>query len=61
MIGKLKESFEWLKYISPFDYFVPSNIMKNGFELKYIIISVCIIVICVISSYAIYKNKDMNI
>ncbi|WP_270940276.1 ABC transporter permease subunit [Romboutsia lituseburensis] len=61
MIGKLKESFEWLKYISPFDYFVPSNIMKNGFEIKYIIISLCIIVICVISSYAIYKNKDMNI
>ena len=61
MVGKLKESFNWLKYFSPFDYFIPSEIMKNGLDFTYIIISLCVIIACISSSYIIYRQKDMNI
>lgn len=61
MIGKLKDSFEWLKYISPFDYYVPSVIIKDGFEVEYILIGLGIICISLISTYFIYNKKDMEI
>ena len=61
IIGKLKDSFNWLKYFSPFDYYDPSEILKDGFEVKFIIIGICVIIISIISSYFIYGKKDMNI
>ena len=61
IIGKLKDSFNWLKYFSPFDYYAPSEILKDGFEVKFIIIGICVIIISIISSYFIYGKKDMNI
>ena len=45
IIGKLKDSFNWLKYFSPFDYYDPSEILKDGFEVKFIIIGNSVIII----------------
>lgn len=61
IIGKLKEDFDFLKYFSPFDYYAPGELLKNGFEMKFIIIGLSIILVSIISSYLIYKRKDMNI
>lgn len=61
IIGKLKESLEWFRYFSPFDYYAPGEVLKTGFDAKFVIIGVSIIVISILSSYFIYKRKDMNI
>lgn len=61
IIGKLKESFYWLKYFSPFDYYAPGEILNEGFEAKFILIGIFIIVMSIRSSYFIYRKKDMNI
>lgn len=61
IIGKLKDSFEWLKYLSPFDYYAPNIIVKDGFDTKFIIIGLSIMIISVVLTYIIYKNKDMRI
>jgi ABC-2 type transport system permease protein len=61
MIGKLKESFDWMKYLSPFDYYAPGEILKNGFDVTLVVVGIGIIVITTIGSYVIYNKKDMNI
>lgn len=61
IIGKLKEDFEFLKYLSPYDYYEPGELLKNGFDMKFIIIGICIILVSIISTYLIYEKKDMNI
>lgn len=61
IIGKLKESFEWVKYFSPFDYYAPNEIMNNGFNIKFVLIGLLIILISLISTYVVYNQKDMNI
>ena len=61
IIGKLKEDFEFLKYFSPFDYYAPGELLKNGFEMKFIIIGFCIMFVSIASTYLIYEKKDMNI
>lgn len=61
IIGKLKEEFEWVKYFSPFDYYAPNEIMKSGFEAKFVIIGLVIIAVSVVIGYIIYNKKDMNI
>lgn len=61
IIGKLKEDFEFLKYFSPFDYYAPGDLLKNGFEMKYVIIGICIMIVSIVSTYLIYNRKDMNI
>ncbi len=61
MVGKLKESFDWMKYLSPFDYYAPGEILNNGFDVTLVLVGIAIIVISVIGSYIIYNKKDMNI
>jgi len=61
IIGKLKESFNWFKYFSPFDYYAPGEILKDGFDVKFIVIGLCIISASIAGSYFVYKKKDMNI
>ena len=61
IIGKLKESFEWMKYLSPFDYYAPTSILNNGLDMKFVIIGISIIVVSIAGSYIIYRKKDMII
>lgn len=61
IVGKLKEDFNYLKYLSPFDYFAPGELLKYGFEMKFVIISICIIIVSIACSYIVYRKKDFNI
>lgn len=61
IVGKLKDDFEFLKYFSPFDYYAPGELLKNGFEVKFVLIGICIMLVSIISTYLVYKRKDMKI
>ncbi len=55
------EKLSFLKYISPFHYAVPSEIIKNGIEPFYIIVALLIIIVSFIVTYLLYKKKDFRI
>lgn len=55
------DALEFLKYISPFYYAVPSEIIKNGFEVINIVLSVLIAVVCLVITYIVYIKKDFRI
>lgn len=61
IISKLKEEFSFIKYVSPYEWVIPSNIIKDGFDIKFVLIGFLLIVISLIVSNIIYKKKDMNI
>lgn len=65
MIGifsKITEELKNLIYISPLHYFLPDQIVRTGeFSGKYLIISLCIIVISLLVSWKVYQRKDFNI
>lgn len=61
IFSKLQDRLNSLIYLSPFDYATPSEIIKNGFEIKFIIIGLCIIILSVVATYTIYSKKDFNI
>lgn len=60
VIGKLKDSLDWLIYLSPTDYFIPAKVLNDGFELKYMIIALVIIIVSVAGTYIIYNKKDLG-
>lgn len=60
IFGKLKESINFFLYFSPFDYAVPAKIIKDGFEIKYIIIGLMIIIISIAGTYVVYNKKDFR-
>ncbi|WP_379161534.1 ABC transporter permease [Paenibacillus sp. sgz5001063] len=50
-----------LRYLSPFKYFDPAEIMKHaGYDISYVITGAVIIVIAVSASYFIYAHKDIH-
>ena len=64
MIGiasKLREGLEFLQYLSPFDYAMTMDIVKKGFEPRYIVMGFMIIILSFILSFIIYEKKDMKI
>lgn len=61
IVSKLKESLNFMKYLSPYDWFVPTEIMEKGFDLNYIILGLVIIVILFLSATLIYRKKDLYI
>lgn len=50
-----------MRYLSPFKYFDTAYILKfESYELSYLIVAVAIIISCLVASYVIYVNKDID-
>ena len=60
IVSKLKEEFSFIKYFSPYEWVIPTNIIKNGFEMKFIIIGFLIIIGALVLANIIYEKKDLN-
>ena len=60
IFSKLQDRLSGFIYFSPFDYAPPSEIIKNGFETKFIVIGLCIIFISITITYIMYNKKDFN-
>lgn len=60
IVSKLKEEFSFIKYFSPYEWVIPTNIIKNGFEIEFIIIGFLIIIATLVFANIIYKKKDLN-
>jgi len=59
ILGKMKDGLEGFLYLSPFDYVVPSNLINNGFDMKYVLLGLGIIIVCISITYIIYNKKDL--
>jgi ABC-2 type transport system permease protein len=55
------EDLEFLKYISPFNYFNAANMLGSNFELSFIIISIVIIISGISSLLFFYPKRDLYI
>lgn len=55
------DSLEFLKYFSPFNYAIPAELIKNGFESVNIILAFLITFVCLGATYLIYRKKDFRI
>jgi len=55
------DSDDIIRYINPFSYFDPAYIIENNaYETRFIIISLAIIIVAIVSSYVIYDKKDIH-
>ncbi|WP_099361040.1 ABC transporter permease subunit [Fredinandcohnia onubensis] len=58
----LSEKLEVLKYVVPFKYFTAENMLTgDGFEVVFVVISICLIVILTAVTYVFYKKRDLNV
>lgn len=60
VLGKMQENLNWLLYFSPSEYVGAASLLSNGFEAKYIILGISIIVVSLIGTYFIYNKKDLD-
>ncbi|WP_143317053.1 ABC transporter permease subunit [Clostridium sp. HBUAS56017] len=58
----IDSNLDFLKYLTPFKYFEAKNLMYGGqFDIIFITLSIFIIIVCGIITYAFYNKKDLNI
>jgi len=58
----INESFNWLKYFTPFKYFDAKDLMLNGgFDPLYVLISLILIILMVVITYVSYNARDLDI
>lgn len=60
VFGKLKDNLKLFLYLSPFDYVTPAKIIKEGFEVKYLILGLLIMIISIVGTYVVYNKKDFR-
>ncbi len=61
MFIKIKEGYEYLKYFTPFHYFDGIVVIRsNELELKYILLSIGIAIVCFAVMYIVYPRRDLN-
>jgi ABC-2 type transport system permease protein len=59
VVSNLTTGFGFIKYVSPFKYFEPVRMFHVGLpDPIYFVISGIIIVMCTVSVYILYENKD---
>ena len=61
IISKLNDSFEFLKYLSPYDKFTPSEIVASGLDFGYLGISIVLIIISLGITFTLYKKRDFRV
>lgn len=61
VLSKMRDGLGFFRYLSPFDYALPMDIIREGWEFDYIFVGMVIILISIIGTYIIYNKKDMNI
>lgn len=63
------DKIKWMKYLSPANYVLPTDVMKSNlvnktggdFSMKGIYIGAVLIVVSIITTYVVYNKKDMEI
>ena len=60
LIG-LDENLDFLKYFTPFKYFDAGNLLHDGMNIGFVLLSAAIIVVLVAGSYATYAKRDLYI
>ena len=61
IFSKLQDRLSGFIYFSPFDYAPPAEIIKSGFEMKFIVIGLLIIIVSIGGTYFVYNKKDFNV
>lgn len=61
MISKIVEDLEFLKYVTPFHYADPSELIRHGYQYIYLILSVSIIAVSIALCHIIYRRKDLKV
>lgn len=61
VVSKLRDGLELLKYLSPFDYALPMDLAKEGWNSKYVILAFIIIILSISGTFILYNKKDMKI
>jgi len=51
---------EYLRYITPFSYFLPMDIIGNGYELKFVIACTVVIITLITGAYVLYKKRNIH-
>jgi ABC-2 type transport system permease protein len=61
-VVELNDKLNFLKYLTPFEYFNARNILADGhLSPLYVSISIIIIAILIFVTYPTYRNRDLNI
>jgi ABC-2 type transport system permease protein len=61
IFSSMIDALEFLKYFSPFNYAVPSELVKNGFHTVNIVLALLISLVCITGTYIVYGKKDFRI
>lgn len=64
IIGMLNSATndEKLRYLSPFNYFNTTYIIKNSsYESSFVVVAIVFVIAAIVSSYLIYSKKEINV
>ena len=62
VLAALSDKLDFLKYVTPFKYFEASKLLhNNGLELKYVILSIIIMVLGIAGTFIVYPRRDLHI
>jgi ABC-2 type transport system permease protein len=61
VMGLTNNKLEFLSYLSPMDWIKTQKLMTDGISMKEWLIGISVIVICSVTSYVIYKRKDLHV
>jgi ABC-2 type transport system permease protein len=62
IISGLNENLEFLKYLSPFNYFNPAELLNEPrLDVTFVWLSAAIIAVCMVGAYGSYAKRDLYI
>lgn len=61
IISRLQDHLVGLRFLSPFDYALPMDLVRYGWERKYILVGIIIMVLSISTAFFIYSKRDMKI
>ncbi|NLY35989.1 MAG: ABC transporter permease subunit [Tissierellia bacterium] len=61
ILSRIKEDLSFMRYFAPFDYALPMDIVRQGWDLKYIFVGAVAMIVLLFSSFFLYQKKNFRI
>lgn len=59
IFANIKDEWTWLRYIIPYQYFEGIRVLRDGLEIKFVVLALGITALCLGSAWMIYRRKDI--
>jgi ABC-2 type transport system permease protein len=57
----MSDKLDFLKYVTPFQYFAAKRLLSTGYDAVFLLLSILITAVLIVLTYLLFRKKDLSV